>query len=90
MQDISLNTCLRFFNMKQEFTVKDVQKTYRRLVKKYHPDLNKSIPCKYTINQISYMRDKLVEFVNNGRYRSTINEIRKEFRIYDNIFEFRA
>lgn len=76
--------------MKQGFTVKDVQKTYRRLVKKYHPDLNKSIPCKYTINQISYMRDKLVEFVNNGRHRSTINEIRKEFRIYDNIFEFRA
>lgn len=90
MENITLNTCLRFFGLSRGCSTKDVKRAYRRLVRKHHPDLNKSMPCKYTINEIVYMKDILLNFIERGASEfDTMPRIRREFRIANNIFELR-
>lgn len=71
-------------------STKDVQKAYRKLVKKYHPDLNKNNTCPYTINQITEMRNNLLEFISKGERMDYTNTHKPlKFKISTNIFELR-
>tara|TARA_Y100000589_G_C26905415_1_gene528044 strand:+ start:21 stop:437 length:417 start_codon:yes stop_codon:yes gene_type:complete len=59
-----IKKCLKIFDLKDDFSEKDLKKRYKELVKKYHPDLNKNYLKKdKNIKEINKSYSRLVKFL---------------------------
>lgn len=85
----------RILELSGNFTLEDVKKAYKRLAKKYHPDVSKEKDAEEKFKKVQEAYDYLVKYYENkgsysssGRfnereYESSFSDFKEDFDFYD-------
>jgi DnaJ-class molecular chaperone len=81
-----LQKALEFLSLPTLVTKKDVQKQYRFLAKKFHPDVGGSAE---TMEQLNRAYELLMKYIEEFRYTFDDEEISKQFPGVDYVNRFK-
>jgi len=90
---MEVNRAFKILKLDENASLLDIEKAYRRLVKRYHPDKcagEEKLKCKEKFIEVKNARECLKSFYAYGREVSAVKEYREYIeyikRFYDDLF----